>query len=106
MLAVGVRHVADVQGFLDGRKRDFGRVFDLFGIVRHVQSEPSFYLYASVKVLRDAARKLETGLCPAWCEKRVCRSACPLHPQTSYWLGDTNEMAAINTILIIVNSLR
>ena len=29
--------------------------------------------------------------------------ACPLHPQTSYWLGDANEMAAINTILIIVN---
>src|SRR5882757_7631283 len=29
--------------------------------------------------------------------------ACPLHPQTSYWLGDANEMVAINTILIIVN---
>src|SRR4051812_49812807 len=29
--------------------------------------------------------------------------ACPLHPQTSYWLGDANEMLAINTILIIVN---
>ena len=26
------------------------------------------------------------------------------HPETSYWLGDANEMAAINTILIIVNS--
>jgi hypothetical protein len=24
--------------------------------------------------------------------------------QTSYWLSDANEMAAINTILIIVNS--
>ncbi len=34
---------ADVEGFLNGRKRDFGRVFDLFGIVRHVQSEPSCY---------------------------------------------------------------
>src|SRR5947209_16178367 len=31
------------------------------------------------------------------------RPACPLHPQTSYWLGDANEMVAINTILIIVN---
>src|SRR3954462_11321660 len=30
--------------------------------------------------------------------------ACPLHPQTSYWLGDANEMLAINTILIIVNA--
>src|SRR3954469_18542290 len=29
--------------------------------------------------------------------------ACPLHPQSSYWLGDANEMVAINTILIIVN---
>jgi hypothetical protein len=26
------------------------------------------------------------------------------HPETSYWQGDANEMAAINTILIIVNS--
>jgi hypothetical protein len=25
-------------------------------------------------------------------------------PQTSYWLSGANEMAAINTILIIVNS--
>jgi hypothetical protein len=30
--------------------------------------------------------------------------ACPLHPQTSYWESDTNEMAAIKTFLIIVNS--
>ena len=30
--------------------------------------------------------------------------ACPPHPETSYWLGGANEMAAINTILIIVNS--
>jgi hypothetical protein len=26
------------------------------------------------------------------------------HPETSYWQGDANEMAAINTILIIVNN--
>src|SRR3979490_772593 len=26
------------------------------------------------------------------------------HPETSYWQGDANEMVAINTILIIVNS--
>jgi hypothetical protein len=26
------------------------------------------------------------------------------HPETSYGQGDTKEMAAINTILIIVNS--
>jgi hypothetical protein len=31
-------------------------------------------------------------------------AACPLHPQTSYWLSDPNEMVAIKTFLIIVNS--
>ncbi len=40
---IACRRVRDVQGFLNGRKRDFCGVFDLFGIVRHVQSEPSFY---------------------------------------------------------------
>ncbi|GCC45481.1 hypothetical protein chiPu_0029804, partial [Chiloscyllium punctatum] len=35
---------ADVEGFLDGRKRDFGGIFDLLGSVRHVQSKPSHYL--------------------------------------------------------------
>jgi hypothetical protein len=38
----------------------------------------------------------------------VCRRdpsvGLSLHPKTSYWLGDAKEMAAINTILIIVNS--
>jgi hypothetical protein len=28
----------------------------------------------------------------------------PHHPETSYWQSAANEMAAINTILIIVNS--
>src|ERR1700722_20009072 len=32
------------------------------------------------------------------------RRLVPLHPETSYWQGGANEMAAINTILIIVNS--
>jgi hypothetical protein len=32
-------------------------------------------------------------------------AACPLHPQTSYWQSDANEMVAIKTFLIIVNSL-
>jgi hypothetical protein len=27
-----------------------------------------------------------------------------LHPQTSYWEGEANEMGAINPTLIIVNS--
>src|SRR5580704_7744486 len=51
------RTVADVEGFLNGRKRDFSRVFDLFGIVRHVQPEPSCYLYASPKILRERPRQ-------------------------------------------------
>jgi hypothetical protein len=34
---------------------------------------------------------------------RKRRSACPPHPQTSYWVSRANEMAAIKTILIIVN---
>jgi hypothetical protein len=29
--------------------------------------------------------------------------ASPPLPQTSYWLGDANEMVAVKTILIIVN---
>src|ERR1700691_5010470 len=40
----------------------------------------------------------------ARCQSAVVPPACPLRPETSYWLGDANEMAAINTILIIVNS--
>ena len=36
--------VADVQRFLNGGKRDFSGIFDLLGSVRHVQSEPSYFL--------------------------------------------------------------
>src|SRR6266853_3136570 len=43
--------------------------------------------------------------CPTPVAKpRRSRRLCPPHPETSYWLGGANEMAAINTILIIVNS--
>jgi hypothetical protein len=45
----------------------------------------------------------KTGITPSGA-KRDRRPACPLHPETSYWLGDAKEMAAINTILIIVNN--
>jgi hypothetical protein len=31
------------------------------------------------------------------------RQASPPLPQTSYWLGEANEMVAVKTILIIVN---
>jgi hypothetical protein len=49
--------------------------------------------------------KFEAGLLPRAATTRdtsVGFVGC--HPETSYWLGDANEMAAINTILIIVNS--
>src|SRR6185437_10675843 len=52
--------IRDVQGFLNGRKRDFCGVFDLFGIVRHVQSEPSFYqIHISVVRLSLAPTALQ-----------------------------------------------
>jgi hypothetical protein len=38
--------------------------------------------------------KVEFADCPA----------CPVLPQTSYWLGPSNEMAGIKNILIIVNA--
>jgi hypothetical protein len=43
--------------------------------------------------------------CPHGCESTTLRRLVRYHPETSYWLGDANEMAAINTILIIVNSM-
>ena len=40
---LGRGRVADVQSLLNGGQRNFSRVFDLFGGVRHVESEPSSY---------------------------------------------------------------
>ena len=72
-IAIAFRRIPDVQGFLGGRKRDFGRVFDLFGIVRHVQSEPSFYFLRTRLILRrlsQAASKRQTGLIPSGVQAR------------------------------------
>ena len=63
--------VADVQGFLNGRKRDFGRVFDLLGIVRHVQSEPSLLLRIPASLAQTSPRKLEAGIMPSRGAKRA-----------------------------------
>src|ERR1700681_4640966 len=62
----------------------------------------------------NAARKLEAeSHAPPWPQKRGASAPWPQkrdasaglsHPETFYWLGGANEMAAINTILIIVNS--
>ena len=35
-------YIADIESFLNGRKRDLGRIFDLLWVVRHVQPKPSF----------------------------------------------------------------
>src|SRR6202021_4061712 len=61
-------------------------------------------LYASRKFPCANAPAGSTPCHPARHQSPVVPPACPLDPETSYWLGDANEMAAINTILIIVNS--
>ena len=95
--------VADIQRLLNGGERDFGGIFDLLGIVRHVQSKPSYFLRIRRSCKRP--RKLENRrlFAPRGTQARPS-AACPLHPQTSYWLSDANEMVAIKTFLIIVNS--
>ena len=64
-IGVEVGRLADVQGFLNGGKRDFSRVFDLFGIVRHVQSEPSCYFYASGRIVRECPGRPKPAVMPA-----------------------------------------
>jgi hypothetical protein len=41
---------------------------------------------------------------PAGDRATAGRSACPLLPRTSYWLGASNEMDSVKTLLIIVNN--
>jgi hypothetical protein len=36
----------------------------------------------------------------------ICPAGSPALPQTSYWLGRSNEMAGVNSFLIIVNAAR
>src|ERR1700691_2719877 len=85
------------------------------GLFAMFSLSPRFTRYACDRVLRSCLAaeacsngpcKLETdAIAPARGAKaRSLGSACPLHPQTSYWLGRANEMAPVNTILIIVNS--
>jgi hypothetical protein len=60
--------------------------------------------YASGRSCKKCPRKLEAGSITPRGPQACPPAACPLHPQTSYWVSDTNEMAAIKTFLIIVNS--
>jgi hypothetical protein len=80
------------------------------GLFAMFSLSPRFTLYASYfftrpgRELRECPRWFATDDIPCAVPKRSRPPACPLRPETSYWLGGTNEMAAINTILIIVNS--
>src|ERR1700722_6971614 len=103
-VVIGRGNITDVQGFLNGRKRDFGRVFDLLGIVRHVQSEPSLCLLRNRTISRAPLAISGTAASLRWSRKRGRRPLVCDFRKASYWLGDANEMPAINTILIIVNS--
>src|SRR4029077_10206899 len=64
--AVGVSAgIADVEGFLNRRKRDFGGIFDLLGIVRHGQLSPLILL----RVRRPCERPPQSPK-PVSCPKR------------------------------------
>jgi len=52
----------------------------------------------------NAPRKPKTGIKPIFADARPRERACPLIRRASYWVADAKEMAALNTILIIVNS--
>ncbi|MFK4574422.1 hypothetical protein ABIF94_005858 [Bradyrhizobium ottawaense] len=105
-VAAGVgSRVADVQGFLDRRKRNFCGVFDLFRSVRHVQSEPSLLVRVPPRALRATqAHRPDHAAC-ADLRAVPTRTACPPISATSYWQSVANEMPAIKTILIIVNRI-
>jgi hypothetical protein len=52
----------------------------------------------------NAPRKSPTGVVPRAAERGHSQAGLSATiADTSYWLGEANEMAAINTILIIVN---
>src|SRR5205085_5308845 len=105
-VAAGVRgRVADVQGFLDRRKRNFCRVFDLFRSVRHVQSEPSLLVRVPPRALRATQAHRSDHAAYADLRAIPTRTACPPISATSYWQSVANEMPAIKTFLIIVNRI-
>ena len=100
--------IADVQGFLNGRKRNFSRVFDLFGIVRHVRALILLMRTASGEPSANAPRRLRNWRhAPCGAKTRPKRPLVRSHPVNILLAcADPNEMAAINTILIIVNSAK
>jgi hypothetical protein len=84
---VGCRRISDVQGFLNGRKRDFCRVFDLLGMISHVQSDPSLYFLRIPKppARECPSRSFEPMSCPALVANAKGKSLAVHHfPKTSY----------------------
>ena len=99
--AVRGRRFAHIQGFLNCRKRNFGGVLSLLGTVRHASLRPCLH---SRKPRNDARRgAFLPSTIRGGPESCLCRPACALLPQTSYWLAGSNEMDVINTILTILN---
>ena len=76
--------------------------FAFFGLFAMVSLSPR-YLYASGAVA-IVPHSREAGNMPVNGPKARRRALVRIIQKTSYWQSDTNEMAAIKTILIIVNS--
>jgi hypothetical protein len=66
----------------------------LFLLIRGQAAGRGWSLVPNVAPILPINAKAEFADCPA---------GCPVLPQTSYWLGQSNEMAGIKNILIIVN---
>jgi hypothetical protein len=82
----------------------FLELFAMFSLSPRV----TFYLPILVSIVRTPFAKLEARLMPPRDREAANASAGVVryHPGASYWQGDAKEMAAIKTILIIVNSMR
>src|ERR1019366_5064948 len=78
------------------------------GLFAMFSLSPRSTFYASRQSLaRMSPREVPTGVMPcAGCLRAAISRLVRYHPQTSYWQGGAKEMAAINTILIIVNRTR
>jgi hypothetical protein len=68
-------------------------------------SLPSYKTHSGAPANRPLAGARPEKTCPlSGSKSRERRAVFRFIRQTSYWLNGANEMAAINTILIIVNS--
>jgi hypothetical protein len=65
---------------------------------------PSFDTHPETVLRERRSPSPDPVSCPALVATARPSAGCRHHREASYWLGGANEMAAINTILIIVNS--